>query len=233
MELGTGTPTAVATPGELVKCIAEALNIPEPTVIQYDRLLAESGFRTKGGRGLSAAKVTAEDAANLLIAILGAPVAGASIKPAIETCQTYGELRLRLVQNDINDFRKIGLPTLAKLSKSHTLRDGIVASIEALRAGESLTFPADPEEGFNEPLTGPETDWHSEITLQGPTPWAGINFGRFEIDESYLVHLVYHRGKRDRRGHWVHHDSGDLHQSRTITFKTIRRIAELLGRDRR
>src|SRR5439155_17694246 len=68
----------MATPGQLVKCIAEALGIPEPTVVQYDRLLAENGLRSKGGRGTSAAKVTAVDAANLLIAIMGSPVAGAS-----------------------------------------------------------------------------------------------------------------------------------------------------------
>src|SRR5258705_2750991 len=80
----------MATPGQLVKCIAEALSIPEPSVVQYDRLLAENGLRSKGGRGTSAAKVTAGDAANLLIAIMGSPVIGASIKPAIEGCKIYG-----------------------------------------------------------------------------------------------------------------------------------------------
>jgi hypothetical protein len=45
----------MATPGQLV-----------------DRVLAESGLRTTGGRGLSAAQVTAADAANLLLAICGA-----------------------------------------------------------------------------------------------------------------------------------------------------------------
>src|SRR4051812_9790994 len=83
---------SMATPGQLVKCIAEALGIPAPTVVQYDRLLAENGLRSKGGRGNSAANVTPIDAANLLIAIMGSPVAGASIKPAIEVCKTYGKL---------------------------------------------------------------------------------------------------------------------------------------------
>ena len=39
----------MATPGQLVKCIAEALSIPEASVVQYDRLLAENGLRSKGG----------------------------------------------------------------------------------------------------------------------------------------------------------------------------------------
>src|SRR5258705_11448956 len=69
----------MATPGQLVKCIAEALGIPEPTVVQYDRLLSENGMRSKGGRGTSAAKVTAVDAANLLIAIMESPVAGSPL----------------------------------------------------------------------------------------------------------------------------------------------------------
>ena len=70
----------MATPGQLVKTMAEALGIPAETVTNYDRVLSENGMRSKSGRGRGAAKVTASDAANLLIAILGSPVAGASVK---------------------------------------------------------------------------------------------------------------------------------------------------------
>jgi|SRR3954451_11800042 hypothetical protein len=77
----------MATPGELVKCVAEALGIPEPTVVLYDRVLAENGLRSKGGRGTSAARVTSGDAANLLIAILASPASGSSIKSATEVSQ--------------------------------------------------------------------------------------------------------------------------------------------------
>ena len=147
----------MATPGQLVKCIAEALNIPEPSVVQYDRLLAESGLRSKGGRGTSAAKVTAVDAANLLIAIMGSPVIGASIKPAIEVCRTYGRLPLKVGGNSENlkTFRTLGLTTISKLPTSHTLRDGIAALIEGASVGESLII--DFEDG-EEPASGPETD---------------------------------------------------------------------------
>ena len=133
----------MASPGQLVKCIAEALEIPEPTVVQYDRLLAENGMRSKGGRGTSAAKVTAGDAANLLIAILGSPVAGASIKPAIEVCKTYGELCFfgKLPRQRIKDPRETRTFTLGNLPTSHTLRDGLIAVIEGAKVGEGLIAP--------------------------------------------------------------------------------------------
>jgi hypothetical protein len=60
------------TPGQLVKAVSIALDVPEETVVQHDRNLAMSGLRTKGGRGRSAPEVTPLDAARLFIAILGA-----------------------------------------------------------------------------------------------------------------------------------------------------------------
>ena len=67
----------MATPGQLVRTMATVLGVPEPTLTQYDRHLAEAGLRQIRGRGTSAAEVSAEDAANLLVAILGSPAVGA------------------------------------------------------------------------------------------------------------------------------------------------------------
>ena len=85
--------STMATPGQLVECVATALNVPQSTVVLYDRVLAESGLRSKGGRGKSAPKVTAEDAANLLIAIAGTSSGG--IATAARTVQLYSGLRYR------------------------------------------------------------------------------------------------------------------------------------------
>lgn len=220
----------MATPGQLVKCIADALDIPEPSVVQYDRLLAESGLRSKGGRGTSAAKVTAIDAANLLIAIMGSPVIGASIKPAIKTCKTYGRLPLRLGGNVENwkTFKAIGLASLSKLPASHTLQDGIAALIQAASAGESLII--DFEDG-EEPASGPETDRHVCVRLDSPTPWAEIIANASPLEEmSYKAgRFVYHNIKRNSAGAFDRR-AEDFHQTRTITFKTIRRIGALLAR---
>jgi hypothetical protein len=42
----------VATPGKLVRAVADMLGAPEATVIQHDRNLVAAGLRSKGGRGL-------------------------------------------------------------------------------------------------------------------------------------------------------------------------------------
>ena len=83
----------MATPGQLVQTVADMLGVPAETVTNYDRVLSESGMRSKSGRGRGAAKVTAQDAAYLLIAILGSPIAGASVKEAANTCRRYGSYR--------------------------------------------------------------------------------------------------------------------------------------------
>jgi hypothetical protein len=226
----------MATPGQLVKCVAEALSIPVPTVVQYDRLLAENGLRSKGGRGTSAAKVTAVDAANLLIAIMGSPIVGASIKPAIEVCKTYGRLPVKVGVEKASEypkiFRSLGLTTLSKLPTSHTLRDGVAALIEGASVGESLII--DYEDG-GEPGSSPETDWFVGLRIDGPTPWADIiadaslGDGTTEGTTRYQVgRFVYHNIKRTPGGTFKARRE-DIHQSRRITYKTIRRIGALLA----
>ncbi len=130
----------MATPGQLVRTMANVLGIPEPTVAQYDRHLAEAGLRRVGGRGTSAAKVSATDAANLLIAIMGSPVSGASIKSAKETCDNYGYLPARPNFSDTTRFSDHGLITLAKLGKKHKFRDALIALIEGASRSELFTI---------------------------------------------------------------------------------------------
>lgn len=80
----------MATPGELVKVIAEVLGVPEPTVVVHDRNLVIAGLRTKGGRGRSAASVTTADGTNVLFATLlhcvGYPMK--DIAKAVTLCRT-------------------------------------------------------------------------------------------------------------------------------------------------
>ena len=89
----------MATPGMLVQVMADTLGISAPTVTQYDRVLSENGLRSKGGRGTSAAKVTAKDAANLLIALMASPVQGGPMRDAADTCRIYGEMPLMRVRS--------------------------------------------------------------------------------------------------------------------------------------
>ena len=54
----------MASPGELVRTLAEVLGVPEPTVTVHDRNLVTAGLRTKGGRGRRAASFTVTLAAS-------------------------------------------------------------------------------------------------------------------------------------------------------------------------
>ena len=82
----------MATPGQLVKAMADTLGISKATVTQYDRVLAEKGLRSRGGRGTSAARITSRDAANLLIALATSPILGLSAKDAVVNCEAYASL---------------------------------------------------------------------------------------------------------------------------------------------
>jgi hypothetical protein len=77
------------TPGQLVKAISVALDIPQETIAAHDRALQLGGMRTTGGRGLSAAQVTSLDAARLMTATLAAP----RIKDSVSTVQSYEHAR--------------------------------------------------------------------------------------------------------------------------------------------
>jgi hypothetical protein len=58
------------TPGQLVKAVSIALDVPEETVVQHDRNLVVAGLRTTGARGINAPPVTFRDAARLFVATL-------------------------------------------------------------------------------------------------------------------------------------------------------------------
>jgi hypothetical protein len=77
------------TPGQLVKAVAIALDVPEETVVQHDRNLVVAGLRTKGGRGRSAPAVTTLDAARLFTATLGS----IRIKDSVATVQAFERTR--------------------------------------------------------------------------------------------------------------------------------------------
>jgi len=207
----------MATPGQLVEAMARSLGISVATVIQYDRQLAESGLRSKGGRGTSAAAVTAGDAANLLIAIAASPLAGPTVKEAVRTCESYGSLKVVQRASWVDRFPKLGLPTLAKLPAAHSLRQALSILIQGVGKGEVFQIP--DREG---PLTA---DWSFVVEFQGPRPWAQI-LGDGSLGEgkpSHLARLVYTSRKAPKG------QRGDLHQTRVISFATIRTLGSLIS----
>jgi len=78
----------MVSPKQLVAKVAEVTGLAEATVIQHDRNLSVADLRTVGGRGLAVARVTFEDAANLLIAVAGSR----NVKDSAKTVREYRDL---------------------------------------------------------------------------------------------------------------------------------------------
>ena len=199
----------MATPGEFVQTIAEALGISEATVVQHDRNLIAAGLRTKGGRGTSAARVTSEDAANLLIAIGGAPISGASVKESSRTCKRYRSLRAYGVNIKSSSFSRLKtqLPTLGTLPDKHLFADAIATLIDAIAAGE-FGFPEDP---FDYP--------HVSVGFYAPFIEGGIVV---EFRGKRRIQLNYRKTEESRI-----YDS-DFWQQRRFGFATLIKVAKVL-----
>ena len=131
----------MASPGELVRCMSETLGVPQRTVHLYDRILAENGLRSKSGRGTSAARVTAVDAANLLIAVVASPLLAASVSEAAAVCKTYGDLNRRRTKSSTKVFARFGLTTFSGLPVGHNLRVAIAALIHGINCKEFFQAP--------------------------------------------------------------------------------------------
>jgi hypothetical protein len=216
----------MATPGELVEELADSLGVSVATIAQYDRVLAESGLRSSGGRGKSAARVTSIDAANLLITVLGTPVSGSPIKNAADTCRSYGELPVARGPSSPRRFRDFGIQSLARLPLRHSLRDALSALIAGASKGEQLEIPGDPGEA---PITE-GADYFLAIMCAGPQPWAHImaDVSLGDNEPNYVARLVYNMGVEHYRAF-----KGDLHQERHVTFRTVRRIGSVIAGETR
>jgi hypothetical protein len=171
-------------------------------------------MRSKSGRGRGSAKVTAGDAANLLIAIMGSPIAGASVKEAANICRAYGSLSVQGYSLGTHNFAKVGLKILDHMPKKHTLQDGITALIESAARGEYFL----KREAKRYQHTA---DLSCEVHLAGPRPWAEIYAGNFPDGNKEFARRTYFDLAQDF--------GKDLHQDRRVTYRTIRILGSLLS----
>jgi hypothetical protein len=211
----------MATPGQLVRTIASVLGVPEPTITQYDRHLAEAGLRQIRGRGTSAAEVSAEDAANLLMAILGSPVVGASIRTAADTSKVYGSLGVLKNFSNVARFAEHGLTTLSKLPRRHSFKDALAALIDGASRGEA-PYIIDRKDVII------EIDMLFGVKVQTPHTWAEISFDNLSNNESRRhLRLVYNPVKGYGTDRIT--KSSDLHQERYVSYRTVRILGTLIG----
>lgn len=218
----------MASPGQLVKVTAEVLGIPEPTVVLADRFLSEAGLRSKSGRGRGAAKVTVDDAANLLIALTGSPLP----KDAVENVENYAGLPLSDLRSDHRRAETWLLPSfpvthLQALKPNHTFHDAVSAFIRAASDGSlSAAIAAIPPLG----VEGHDVSRRPilDISLYGPAPSAAIRLsGAGFIEEARYA--VKHAAIDDiLKWHQIH-GGGDLRRSAEFGFATINALGAMLA----
>ena len=208
----------MVSPGGLVEIMAAILGLPVATVAQFDRQLAENGLRTKTGRGSSAAQVTSNDAANLLIAILGAPPAAPAIRQAVKTWQTYAKLPALNSRGQPTTFpgESVFLHSMAALPPGHSFRNALAALIDSIRAGEWKL------------VRQRQAFW---VTIDYKfRPTAQISVSRPDVG---FEHANYGRDisskekKRAVKKGLVNYF--DMTQSRSVSKRTIITLAEILG----
>ena len=206
----------------MVRVVADVLGVQAVTVSQYDRQLAEAGFRSKGGRGPSAIKVTAADVANILIAILGSPVSGASIRAAAQVCEEIGSKRRTKAGSNLDVFADFGLRSLASLPNAHTFREAIAALIEGASRGEfvrlaNLEHKSDHKSDLR----------YLDVTVRRPHPIAFIRVIGDDAGRQRRGFLEYfsNNGERDTKN--VH--SIDLSQERTVSNFTFEVLGKLIA----
>jgi hypothetical protein len=210
----------MATPGMLVKVMAETLGIPTPTVILFDRVLAENGLRSKSGRGNSAAQVTERDAANLLIALMAAPVQGAAVRDAAVICQTYGQLTIRDLASQAKEFAKYGLHSIKKFTGEVHFSQAVSALIREAADGGEFRYRGRVKSSW-------DNDRPFNITVQGPSPWVRFQVQR-PADEPSGPALFFVDRLAARKPPY---ERPDMWQARHVTYRTIRALGVLIAGD--
>jgi hypothetical protein len=122
------------TPGQLVKAVSVALDVPEETVVQHDRNLVVAGLRTTGARGVNAPHVTHLDAARLFVAVLGS----VRTKDSVRVVKDFEGTIFEPGSLDPDDMFRID-DAIARLPLRHNLVEGLAAMVaEASQPIEDL-----------------------------------------------------------------------------------------------
>jgi hypothetical protein len=204
----------MATPAELIKAVSTVTGLPYATVVDFDRRLTVAGLRTKGGRGYSAARVTPLDAARLLTAILGSPLATKSV----ETVRRYTKALVDPDRSSETSFANAGIGALTALPDRHGFVEALASLITA--AG-SWANAKDPKSGA---MPGIEIFAFTRAT-----------YGRIRLSNlpgEMSVNIEYLPASARRQSAKQSDAAGDLEQSRRITERTILAVAHLLQKEK-
>ena len=222
----------MASPGELVRKLSELLGIAERTIVLHDRNLVVAGLRSKGGRGNSAARMAARDAAHLLVAVLGS----SHVKDSAETVRRYKETRFH--KSASGGYGDSTIAALRNLPPDHSFVDAIETLVAAAADGSLAIAMYDSIDEFE----GEKIGWAPiiEITVQTPGQLGDISIrgggasghGRYALPNPYDQHQSLHPPTEEVDA-WKqkvndYHVESDLTQNRQVTAKTILELGQLL-----
>jgi hypothetical protein len=229
----------VASPGQLVRKVSELLGIAEASIVQHDRNLVVAGLRSKGGRGTSAARMTARDAAHLLVAVLGSH----HVKDSVQTVRRYSETRLSEYLS--TGYQDSSIATLTSLPPDHSFVDAVEAIVAAAADGSLGRAMYDAIEEFRgEKIGFPPI---IKISVQSPHQVGDISigggdigigrpglrgYGRYALLDPWSQYKSLDIPVEEREA-WrqkteEYYVDTDLTQVRQITAKTILTVGELL-----
>lgn len=204
---------------DLVRAIAAVEGMEEMSVRGIGLSVRDAGYIAKGGRGLSAAKMTAKDAANLLIGVNASIVA----RDAGEIIQRYRDAavtdRLGLIKNgDGTVFEATKLHQrfgsfIETMIEAHMQVDDMSASIKDLI---DIDFSAAYKQANDSKIT---EKLRTEISFFKPEPGVDVYFVGDVIGQKYGQ--LWFMGK----GYYSDKDRKD---TTTITDKTLRAVAKTL-----
>jgi hypothetical protein len=219
----------MASPGELVRAVAEVLGVPEATVSVHDRNLVMAGLRTKGGRGTSAAKMTPRDAAHLLVAVMGS----AQVKDSVKAVQRYSETMPHDPTSGSHDYSKVLIPGLAELPENHSFVDALTAILAAAAEGKVISGLARDFIFNSMSISVLTPGTRSEIRISGPRRDTSAHVQYFH---SYTRRRMP-EDDTERKKWWEEEDAlrkeraesqEDLEQYRRISAKTILSLGNTL-----
>lgn len=199
----------MATPPELMQAVSEATGVPLATVVDIDRWLVKAKLRTKGGRGLNAARMTVLDAARLLTAVL----ASSQSNRAVEAVECYGQTKPDKARSTEKLFAGTGLEDLANLPPSHSFVDGLAALITATATGSLAKM-------------GARSFPHIEVFALTQATHGRIRVSGLAGGTAASIEYAGKSSGHETRGRKA---AGDLEQSRRITEQTILPVGRLFA----
>lgn len=207
----------MATPGDLIRTIAAVTGIPEATVVVYDRSLLDAGLRTKGGRGRSAAKMTALDCARDLLAVMGGVPAHAA-----EFVSEYGQLKTGYDPMGEQASHLLGIDF------PHTLEEAVAALIGKFADKSINEIISDYKSTVG--LLGKASGANEKyiiLTVNMPIKYASLSFSfrkPTDSSENMEIDFIYHE-----EGNVLSSLSCDLKTKRTVSGKTFRILGDILS----